>query len=88
VIILSGAMSQRAGKTLGGLARAAFNTGAILIDSGIGSCVEKFCIRKGLKLLGICPESQISYPKLSEIHRKPNELTNGHTHLIMIGGKD
>jgi SLOG in TRPM, prokaryote len=73
---------------MGGIARAAFNTGAVLIDSGIGSGLEKFCIRKGLKLVGVCPGSQISYPKLSDLHRKPNELTTGHTHLIILGKDD
>ena len=43
VIILSGAMTQRAGKTLAGIARAAFRTDAIIIDSGLGSGIEKFC---------------------------------------------
>ena len=81
-------MTLRAGKTMGGVARAAYNTGAVLIDSGMASCVEKFCIRKGVQLVGICPEAQITYPKLSEHHRKPNELTNGHTHFIIIGKED
>lgn len=73
---------------MGGVARAALSSGAVIIDSGVGSCVEKFCIRKGLKLVGICPDAQISYPKLSELHRKPNELTNGHTELMIIGKED
>lgn len=88
VIVLAGAMTQRAGKTMGGIARAALNSGALIIDSGVGSCIEKFCIRKGLKLVGVCPEAQISYPKLSELHRKQNELTKGHTELIIIGKED
>ena len=73
---------------MGGLARAAYNTGAIVIDGGLGSCVEKFCLRKNLKLVGVCPEAQISYPKLSEHHRMENELTNGHTHFIIVGKED
>lgn len=36
----------------------------------------------------MCPESQITYPKLSEQNRKPNELTNGHTHIFLIGRED
>jgi len=88
VIVLAGAMTQRAGKTMGGLARAAYSASAMIIDSGIGSCLEKFCIRKGLKLIGVCPENKITYPKLSELHRKPNELTNGHTHFIITGKED
>lgn len=73
---------------MGGVARAALSSGAVIIDSGVGSCVEKFCIRKSLKLVGICPDAMISYPKLSEHQRKPNDLTNGHTDLIIIGKED
>lgn len=43
VILIAGAMSSRAGKTMAGVARAAFNTGSMVIDSGIGSEIEKFC---------------------------------------------
>jgi hypothetical protein len=43
VICLAGAKSERAGKTMAGICRAAFNTGAIILDSGIGSCIERFC---------------------------------------------
>ena len=81
-------MTQRVGKTMGGVARAASNCGAVLIDSGIGSFIEKFAIRRGLKLIGVCPEAQITYPKLSEQNRKQNELTNGHTHIVVIGSED
>jgi hypothetical protein len=88
VVILAGAMTQRAGKTMGGISRAAFGAGAVILDSGLGSCIEKFCIRKNIRLVGICPEAQISYPKLSEQHRKPTDLTNGHTHFIIIGKED
>jgi len=37
VVLLAGAMTARAGKTMAGVARAASNTGSILIDSGMGS---------------------------------------------------
>lgn len=88
VIVLAGAMTLRAGKTMGGLARAAYSSGAIILDSGMGSCIEKFCLRKGIKLVGVCPEAEITYPKLSELNRKQNELTNGHTHFVIIGKED
>jgi hypothetical protein len=65
VLILSGAMSQRVGKTMAGVCRAAFRTDAIIIDSGVSSCVEKFCLRKNVKLIGVCPEAKISYPRLN-----------------------
>lgn len=34
------------GKSLAGVCRAAFRTDAYIIDSGIGSGIEKFCLRK------------------------------------------
>lgn len=87
VIILAGAMSERAGKVLAGVARAAFRAGACIIDSGIGSGIEKFCMRKSVPLIGVCPESEISYPVNSQ-NKKENELTNGHTHFFLIGSDE
>jgi hypothetical protein len=84
VIILAGAMTERAGKVLAGVARAAFRAGACVIDSGIGSGIEKFCMRKNVPLVGICPENEISYP-VNSSNKKENELTNGHTHFVLIG---
>ena len=49
---------------MAGIARAAFNTGSIMIDSGMGSEIEKFAMRKGVKLLGVCPESEVAFPKI------------------------
>jgi len=57
VVVLAGAMSNRAGKTMAGIARAAANTGSVIIDSGMGSEIEKFAIRKGIQLIGVCPEA-------------------------------
>ena len=88
VIILAGAMTSRAGKTLAGIARAAFKAGAIIIDSGIGSGIEKFCIRKDVPLLGVAPETEIAYPKINPTKREDNELTNGHTHFFLTGNQD
>jgi hypothetical protein len=84
VIILAGAMTDRAGKVLAGVARAAFRAGACVIDSGIGSGIEKFCMRKSVPLIGVCPENEISYP-VNLSNKKQNELTNGHTHFVLIG---
>ena len=64
-IILCGAMTQRAGKTMAGVTRAAFRTDAMILDSGISSCVEKFCLRKNVKLIGVCPEAEVSYRRLN-----------------------
>ena len=88
VIIMAGAMTQRAGKVLAGIARAAFRAGATIIDSGVGSGIEKFCMRKDVILVGVCPEQEISYPKINPTKREDNELTNGHTHFFLTGNED
>ena len=46
VILLAGAYKAR-GKTMAGIARAAYNTRSIILDSGMGSEIEKFTMRKG-----------------------------------------
>jgi hypothetical protein len=33
----------------------------------------------------VCPESQVTYPRINPAQRKDNELTNGHTHFFLIG---
>ena len=86
VIVLAGAMTERAGRVMGGIGRVAFNTQSVVMDSGIASEVEKFCMRKKVPLIGVCPEAVISYPKINK--RRPNELTNGHTHFFLIGKED
>lgn len=85
VVCLAGAKSERPGKTMAGITRAAFNTGAFVIDSGLGTCIERFCQRKSVPLIGVCPESEIDYPRLNPTNRKETELTNGHTHFFTIG---
>ena len=75
VIILAGAMTHRAGKTLAGVARAAFRSDAIIIDSGLGTGIEKFCDRKQIPLLGVAPEQEIIYPRINPNMKKNNELT-------------
>jgi hypothetical protein len=85
VIILAGAMTQRAGKTLAGIARAALRADAVVIDSGLGSGLEKFCMRKSVPLWGVAPEAEVIYPRISPNDKKDNELTNGHTHFILVG---
>lgn len=85
VIVLAGAMTQRAGKTLAGVARAAFRTDAVVIDSGLGTGIEKFCARKQVPLIGVAPEQEIIYPRINPNSKKDNELTNGHTHFVLIG---
>jgi phosphoribosylaminoimidazole-succinocarboxamide synthase len=45
VIVLSGARFHDKGKFLAGIARAAFKTGACIIDSGVRTGIEPFCMR-------------------------------------------
>lgn len=55
------------GKALAGACRAAFRTDAFILDSGVGSGIEKFALRKSnillvkhsldVNLVGICPEA-------------------------------
>lgn len=85
VIVLAGARTERPGKTMAGITRAAFNTGAYVVDSGLGTQIERFCQRKGVVLLGVCPEAEIDYPRLNPAHRNDNALTNGHTHFFTVG---
>lgn len=83
--MLAGARTERPGKTMAGIARAAFNTGAFVIDSGLGTCIERFCQRKGVPLIGVAPEAEVEYPRLNPTNRRESELTNGHTHFFTIG---
>ena len=70
---------------MAGVCRAAFNTGAFVIDSGLGTNIEKFCLRKGVILIGVSPEAEVEYPRLNQANRTPIELTNGHTHFFCVG---
>jgi SLOG in TRPM, prokaryote len=36
-------------------------------------------------LIGVCPESEIEYPRLNPVNRKETELANGHTHFFTVG---
>ena len=69
------------------MCRAAYHTDAVIIDSAISTGIEKFCIRKNVKLIGVAPEAEILYPKVNPTERFDNELTNGHTHFILLGDK-
>ena len=88
VINLAGTYTERAGKTLAGVARAAVRADAIIVDSGIASGIEKFTLRKKMPLVGVAPENEVIYPRINPNGRKDNELTNGHTHLFLIGETD
>ena len=85
-ILVAGAMSSTKGKILAGLVRAAQNTDAVIIDSGCQTGMEKFCVRRNVKLIGIAPESQIQYPKAAS-EKPANELSSGHSAFMVIGNK-
>lgn len=74
-------------KVLAGVCRAAFHTDAVIIDSAVSTGIEKFCLRKNVKLIGVAPEADILYPKVNPTERFDNEITNGHTHFVLIGDK-
>ena len=88
VINLIGANTKRKGKLLSGISRAAYNTQAIIIDSGIQNGIERFCLRKNLNLIGIAPENKIEYPKMNSYNFSNTMLTNGHSHFILLGNDD
>lgn len=95
-IILAGARESNRGKLLAGVSRAAFRSDAVIIDSGVSTGIESYCLRRSkilclisdVKLFGVFPEAQISLPKINPTQRELNELTNGHTHLFMDCSKD
>ena len=53
VIVLIGANTRRKVKLFAGISRAALNTRAIIIDSGLQTGIEKFCLRKNITLIGM-----------------------------------
>ena len=50
VIVLSGCRFAEKVSFLGGIARAAFKTGAMIIDSGVRTGIETFCMRNSKTL--------------------------------------
>lgn len=88
VINLIGARECGRGKFYAGIARAAFNCDAVVIDSGISTGIEKYAIRRGVKLIGVAPENEIKYPKINPTFQDPLELSNGHTHLFLLNNQE
>ena len=84
VVNIIGAMEKGRGKFYAGIARAAFNTDAAIVDNGLASGLEKFTLRRGVKLIGIAPEGEIKFPKINPSHLDGTELANGHTHLFLV----
>mmetsp|Transcript_114811 Transcript_114811/g.171686 ORF Transcript_114811/g.171686 Transcript_114811/m.171686 type:complete len:92 (+) Transcript_114811:196-471(+) len=79
VVILGGAKEVDKGKFYAGVARACFRTDAVILDSGIGVGIEPFALRRNLKLIGVCPENEVKFPKINPTIKDPFELSNGHT---------
>ena len=84
VINIIGAMEKGRGKFYAGISRAAFNTDAVIVDNGLACGLEKFTLRRGVKLVGIAPEGEIKFPKINPSQVDPYELANGHTHLFLV----
>jgi len=63
--LIGGKDVGKRGKFFAGLARACLKCDAVIIDSCLSSGVEKYCERRGLKLIGIAPENEVKIPKLN-----------------------
>jgi hypothetical protein len=89
VIILSGGRDSGRGKFLAGIARTAFRTDAVIVDSGVATGMEYYCLRRGIKMVGVFPENEVAMPKVAHDKKMiPNELANGHSHMLMITDKN
>lgn len=65
VVNIIGGMENGRGKFYAGVARAAFNTDAVIVDNGLASGLEKFSLRRGVKLVGVAPEGEIKFPRIN-----------------------
>ena len=83
-VILVGAKDSGRGKLLAGVSRAAFRSDAVIIDSGVATGIESYCLRRKVPLIGVFPEEEIELPKINATSKSPNQLTNGHSHLFML----
>ncbi|KAL4486365.1 hypothetical protein ABPG72_007151 [Tetrahymena utriculariae] len=88
VNIIGGKSGQDRNKLYAGIARACFNTDAVIIDNSITSGVEKHSMRKGLKLIGVAPDDEVQYPKVNSTYQDPYEICAGHTHLFLLNNKE
>lgn len=88
VVNLIGAKECGRGKFYAGIARAAFNTDAIIIDSGIKTGIEPYTLRRDVKLIGVAPENEIKFPKINPTYVDPLELSNGHTHIFLLNNEE
>jgi hypothetical protein len=89
VIVLAGARDSKRLFFYEGIARAAFRTDAVIVDSGVRTGLEMAALRRNLSVVGVFPASQVTIPKNNSkpTADDPNELTSGHTHLFSIEDK-
>jgi SLOG in TRPM, prokaryote len=64
-VVLAGARDSGRGKLLAGITRAAFRCDAAIIDSGVRTGIEQYCLRRNINLVGVFPESEVSMPKIN-----------------------
>ena len=58
---------------------------AVIVDSAIKTGIEKFVIRRGLKLIGVAPEQEVKLPKNNPLHyADPFEISHGHSHIFLL----
>ena len=55
------------------------------MDSAIKTGIEKYVIRRGLKLIGVAPEQEVKYSKHNPLqYADPFEISNGHSHIFLL----
>ena len=57
---------------------------AIIVDSAISTGIEKYAMRRGVKLIGVAPEQEVKYPNQTSGFVDPYEISNGHTHIFLL----
>lgn len=84
VLAVVGARNTGRGNFVVGLARAAFRSDAVILDSGVQTGMELYAIREKVKLVGVFPGKAVQQPKVKSKKQEMNELANGHTHMFSI----
>lgn len=54
------------------------------MDSAISTGIEKYAMRRGVKLIGVAPEQEVKYPNQTSGFVDPYEISNGHTHIFLL----
>jgi hypothetical protein len=50
-LVIAGSRDKNRGKLLAGVARSAFRSDAVILDSGVASGIEKYCLRRSKNLI-------------------------------------